>query len=132
MPDSGQKKLSINIPFEPCQRVAIDPNQSLVLQSIASLQSPISYVRTCENNIWLILTHCKTGPWINFFIFYFFFKSLYFQLSRLTSLFVLRRTQEINNKYLPPKGNWNRLLKISREFIIIHSRQEPWSPWLLL
>ena len=27
-----------------------------------------------------------------------------FQLSRLTRLFVLRRTQEINNKYLPPKG----------------------------
>lgn len=28
----------------------------------------------------------------------------YLQLNRLISLFCLRRTQEINNKYLPPKG----------------------------
>ena len=27
------------------------------------------------------------------------------ELSRLTRMFVLRRTQEINNKYLPPKGS---------------------------
>ena len=26
------------------------------------------------------------------------------ELARLTSLFVLRRTQDINNKYLPPKS----------------------------
>lgn len=26
------------------------------------------------------------------------------ELNRVTSLFILRRTQEINNKYLPPKG----------------------------
>ena len=27
------------------------------------------------------------------------------ELSRLTRMFVLRRTQEINSKYLPPKGS---------------------------
>ena len=26
------------------------------------------------------------------------------ELNRITSLFILRRTQDINNKYLPPKG----------------------------
>ena len=26
------------------------------------------------------------------------------ELSRLTKLFLLRRTQDVNNKYLPPKG----------------------------
>lgn len=26
------------------------------------------------------------------------------ELTRLTKMFILRRTQEINNKYLPPKG----------------------------
>lgn len=26
------------------------------------------------------------------------------ELARITRMFVLRRTQEINNKYLPPKG----------------------------
>ena len=26
------------------------------------------------------------------------------ELNRLTGLFILRRTQEINNQYLPPKG----------------------------
>ena len=30
------------------QRVTIDPNQSQVLQSITSLQSPISYVHSCD------------------------------------------------------------------------------------
>ena len=30
------------------QRLTIDPNQSQVLQSIASLQSPISYVHSCD------------------------------------------------------------------------------------
>ena len=26
------------------------------------------------------------------------------ELNRLTQMFVLRRTQEVNNEYLPPKG----------------------------
>ena len=35
------------------------------------------------------------------------------ELSRLTRMFVLRRTQEINNKYLPPKGNTKPLMPVS-------------------
>ncbi len=30
------------------------------------------------------------------------------QLNRLTSLFCLRRTQEVNNQYLPPKGEFKK------------------------
>ena len=39
------------------------------------------------------------------------------ELSRLTKLFLLRRTQEINNKYLPPKCIYSVLMDICN-FII--------------
>ncbi len=35
------------------------------------------------------------------------------ELNRVTSLFILRRTQEINTKYLPPKGNLKLVVEIS-------------------
>ena len=35
------------------------------------------------------------------------------ELTRLTQMFILRRTQEVNNQYLPPKGeiNWDLIKK---------------------
>ena len=36
------------------------------------------------------------------------------ELARLTSAFVLRRTQEINKKYLPPKGSFSFTEKFNK------------------
>ena len=35
------------------------------------------------------------------------------ELNRVTSMFILRRTQEINTKYLPPKGTCDQTLQSS-------------------
>ena len=35
------------------------------------------------------------------------------ELNRVTSMFILRRTQEINTKYLPPKGTCHQTLQSS-------------------
>lgn len=37
------------------------------------------------------------------------------ELNRITSLFILRRTQDVNNRYLPPRGLSRRVISVPLE-----------------